>query len=655
LGKHFISAHSIIAAAGAALERHQRARGDRSRDTEELRRRVAELERTEEALRASEDKYRLLADNSDDVVWISDLDLRLSYVSPSIQRVLGYSVEEALERGLSGALTEGSGAAVAKAVAGALEDARAGKADPKGTLVLELELLRKDGTSIWTETLGRFLFGPDGAPDRIMGVTHDVSGRKRVERELRETEERYEALFKNSHLGIYRTTPDGRFLMANPALVRMLGCGTLEELVAQNVSEVGYQAGYPRDEFKKRIEERGELHGWEAVWKRRDGSSIYVRENARIVRDADGSIRYYEGTVEDVTERVIAEQSIRRDSGLLNRIMETSPAGILMVGRHGLVSYANPRAETILGLGRPELLNRPFGDPSWSVTDAAGNPVAGDGLPFSRVMASGQPIYDARYAIRPPGKGKVHLSVNAAPLFDQAGKPEAVVFALEDITSEVRSEDRLRASLKEKEVLLREVHHRVKNNLQIISSLLNLGSRGLREGAEMDALRECRHRIKSMSLLHETLYRSRDLTRIEFYNYVRKLVTELFQSFGVRADEIALRMEVEDVDMGIDAAIPAGMLVNELVSNSLKHAFPAGRKGEVRVQVGANEDGVVTMVVGDNGVGLPRWLDFRQSESLGMQLVMTLTEQLGGTIDLNRSKGTEFTVRFHPARPVREE
>jgi PAS domain S-box-containing protein len=325
-----------------------------------------------------------------------------------------------------------------------------------------------------------------------------------------------------------------------------------------------------------------------------------------------------------------------------------------MVNRQGLISYANPRAESILGLGRAELLNRQFGDPTWAITDAGGNPVAGDALPFQKVMGGGAPLYDTRYAIRPPGKGKVHLSVNAAPLFDQAGKAEAVVFALEDITSEVRSEERLRASLKEKEVLLREVHHRVKNNLQIVSSLLNLGSRGFREGAEMDALRECRHRIKSMSLLHETLYRSKDLTRIEFYNYVRKLVTELFQSYGVKPDEVALRMEVEDVQMGIDTAIPAGMLINELVSNSLKHAFPAGRKGEVLVQVGANEDGVVTIVVGDTGVGLPRWLDFRASESLGMQLVTTLTEQLGGTIDLNRNKGTEFTIRFHPSRPVKE-
>lgn len=507
--------------------------------------------------------------------------------------------------------------------------------------------------------------GPDGKNGGSAGELESLRRRiaelekveealRASEERLKESQDRYETLFNNSQLGVYRTTPDGRFLMANPALVRMLGYFSVEELTSQNVGEVGYQAGYPREDFKKRMDAEGELHGWEAVWKRRDGSSIYVRENARAVRDASGGIRYYEGTVEDVTERVISEQTLRRDTDLLNRIMETSPAGILMVNRQGLISYANPRAESILGLGRSELLNSPFGDPSWSITDPAGNPVAGDQLPFQKVMSSGQPLYDTRYAIRPPGKGKVHLSVNTAPLFDRSGKPEAVVFALEDITSEVRSEDRLRASLKEKEVLLREVHHRVKNNLQIISSLLNLGSRGLREGAEMDALRECRNRIRSMSLLHETLYRSRDLTRIEFYNYVRKLVTELFQSYGVKADEVALRMEVEDVDMGIDAAIPAGMLINELVSNSLKHAFPAGRKGEVRVQVGANEDGVVTVVVGDNGVGLPRWLDFRQSESLGMQLVTTLTDQLGGTIDLNRNKGTEFTMRFHPSRTMKE-
>jgi len=619
-----------------------------------LRRRIAELEKVEEALRASEEKYRLLADNADDIIWRSDLDLRFTYISPSVTRILGYTPEEAMEKGLRQALTEESVQKVAGSLAAGQATAAGGKIDLARSQFLEMELKRKDGSAVWTETVGRLLAGPDGKIIGFMGVTRDISKRRAAELELKDSRESYETLFQNSQLGIYRTTPDGRFLMANPALVSMLGYSTVDELISQNVAEVGYQAGYPREEFKKRIDAEGELRGWEAIWKRRDGSRIYVRENARAVRDAAGKIRFYEGTVEDVTERVLSEQALRRDGDLLNRIMETSPAGILMVNRQGLISYANPRAESILGLGRSELLNSPFGDPAWSITDAEGAPASEEKLPFQKVMATGQPLYDTRYAIRPPGRGKVHLSVNAAPLFDRSGKPEAVVFALEDITSEVKSEERLRASLKEKEVLLREVHHRVKNNLQIIWSLLNLGSRGLREGAEMDALQECRNRIKSMSLLHETLYRSRDLTRIEFYNYVRKLVTELFQSYGVTAEEVALRMEVEDVDMGIDAAIPAGMLINELVSNSLKHAFPAGRKGEIRVQVGANEDGVVTIVVGDNGVGLPRWLDFRQSESLGMQLVTTLTEQLGGTIDLNRSKGAEFTMRFHPARPVRE-
>jgi PAS domain S-box-containing protein len=623
-------------------------------ELEVLRRRIAELEKVEENLRGSEEKYRLLADNANDIIWVADLDFKFTYVSPSAARVLGYTPEEALEQGLSGALTPASAEAVAQAVAGSLEAARAGKADQKGSLFLELELKRKDGTTLWTETVGRLLLGPGGEPAGITGVTRDISKRKKAERELKESEERYETLFRNSHLGVYRTTPDGRFLMANPALVQMLGYATFEELAARSLGEVGYEAGYPRADFKKRIDSDGEVRGYEAVWMRRDGSRIFVRENAKVARDDKGAIRFYEGTVEDVTERVIAEQVIRRDRDLLNRILETSPAGILMLNKQGNISYANPRAEEILGLTREDLFNLPFGGPSWSITDQDGNAVASGDMPFQKVMRSGQPLYDSRFTMRPPGRAKVHLSLNAAPLFDAAGKPDAVVFALEDVTGEVKSEEKLRSSLKEKEILLREVHHRVKNNLQIIYSLLNLGSRGIREGAELDALRECRNRIKSMSLLHETLYRSKDLTRIDFYNYVRKVVTELFQSFGVKADEVALRLEVEDVQMGIDAAIPAGMLITELVSNSLKHAFPAGRKGEICVQVTADESGLVTMVLADDGVGLPRWLDFRTSESLGMQLVNTLTDQLGGSIELNRAKGTQFTVRFHPDRPVRE-
>jgi two-component sensor histidine kinase len=154
-----------------------------------------------------------------------------------------------------------------------------------------------------------------------------------------------------------------------------------------------------------------------------------------------------------------------------------------------------------------------------------------------------------------------------------------------------------------------------------------------------------------MALIHERICQSRDLNRLDFYDYVRRLVSGLFQSYGRKEGELDVVLEIEDVHIGIDEAVPSGMILGELLSNSLKHAFPSnkgrnGQRGELRVQVSASEDGLVDMVVADNGVGIPPGLDFMHTRSLGLELVTTLTEQLGGTIELDRSRGTEFLIRF---------
>jgi two-component sensor histidine kinase len=153
-----------------------------------------------------------------------------------------------------------------------------------------------------------------------------------------------------------------------------------------------------------------------------------------------------------------------------------------------------------------------------------------------------------------------------------------------------------------------------------------------------------------MALIHERLYRSTDLSEIDFKDYISRLVGELYLSFGVNADQIRLELDLHVVKLGIDNAIPCGLLVNELVSNSLKHGFPGGRRGRLKLTLCAGEDGTVRLGIGDDGAGLPAGLDFRKTETLGLQLVCTLVDQLRGTIELDRAKGTEFLVVFNPAR-----
>jgi len=218
---------------------------------------------------------------------------------------------------------------------------------------------------------------------------------------------------------------------------------------------------------------------------------------------------------------------------------------------------------------------------------------------------------------------------------------------MRDVTRRARIEQQIKTSLQEKEALLREIHHRVKNNLQVISSLLALQARAVADDSTRKMFHESRDRIHSMALLHESLYKSDNLARIDFPEYIQQLADHLFRSYGVAAERIHLRTELDPVFLNMDNAVPCGLLINELISNSLKYAFPNGG-GEIYVSVRGVDDRV-TLTVADDGVGLPAGFDWANARSLGLRLVRTLAEQLDATLEHGDGSGTRFQLTFRPA------
>ena len=216
----------------------------------------------------------------------------------------------------------------------------------------------------------------------------------------------------------------------------------------------------------------------------------------------------------------------------------------------------------------------------------------------------------------------------------------------QEVVTRQRAEEEIKLSLKEKEVLLKEIHHRVKNNLQIITSLLNLQSAQIKDPEAVMLFRESQSRVRSMALIHEKLYQSKDLARIDFDGYVRDLMVYLFRSYGANPDQIRTHIETHNMFLGIDTAIPCGLIISELVTNTLKYAFPEGRRGNLYVGVGPEDDGHLTLLVKDDGVGFREGFNWRESDSLGLQLVSTLSSQLHGTIDVNGQGGTSFKITF---------
>ena len=221
-----------------------------------------------------------------------------------------------------------------------------------------------------------------------------------------------------------------------------------------------------------------------------------------------------------------------------------------------------------------------------------------------------------------------------------SGREEALVM-VRDVTERKEAED-----ARKKEVLLKEIHHRVKNNLQVISSLLYLQSKRVDDRKIVEMFNESSNRIKSMSLIHQKLYQSQSASTIDFAEYIQDLTDALFNSYGVRRDIVRLNLHIEGTILNVDTAIPCGLIINELVSNSLKYAFPNGRQGQIYVSVRRESENKFSMIVGDTGIGLPKDLDFQDSPSLGLKLVNILVEQLSGSIDLDREGGTEFRIAF---------
>ncbi len=221
-----------------------------------------------------------------------------------------------------------------------------------------------------------------------------------------------------------------------------------------------------------------------------------------------------------------------------------------------------------------------------------------------------------------------------------------VVVIYNDITEKKQAEEKMIASLHEKEILLKEIHHRVKNNMQLVSSMLSLQMRYIRDEEDRELLQDSRNRIHSMALIHEKIYRSQDLARIDFNEYVNGLAAELINVYRTDSTRVRLNCDVRGVFLSLDEAIPCAQIINEILSNSLKYAFPDGRDGVINLSFAREEDGIYNLEIGDNGVGLPDAVDVSDPMTLGLRLVDAFVTQIKGTMNVIRESGVRYTIRF---------
>ncbi len=344
--------------------------------------------------------------------------------------------------------------------------------------------------------------------------------------------------------------------------------------------------------------------------------------------------------VEERVERKRADEALMESERKYHALTELSPVGIFYTDAEGDCTYINERWQEIAGLTLEEALGK-----GWvqSLHPNDQNRISAE---WQQAARERRP-FRSEYRFRHPNGATTWVLGQAIIERTESEEVAGYIGTITDITERKHAEEQLKESLKEKEILLREIHHRVKNNMQVISSLLMLQEELSKDEKVIEMLKDSQNRITSMAMVHENLYLSEDLSKISLKEYIDDLVSGLFQSYGVSEGKVALNINVENVFLGIDSAIPCGLIINELISNSLKYAFPEGKYGEIKIFLRSIDENMIELLVGDNGVGIPEDMDIRKTESLGMQLVTMLVEnQLHGEIKLNRDEGTEFKIKF---------
>ncbi len=428
-----------------------------------------------------------------------------------------------------------------------------------------------------------------------------------------------------------------RITYANEAMCGNLGY-TPEELVAKTALDLDPSLTVERvAEFERRFAAGDAVPPFETVHRRKDGTLFPIENVLKRIKFAGLDVVMC--FAQDITKRKQAENMLKEQVHFVQQLLDSIPVPVFFKDAEGCYLGCNSAFETFFGLSRSQVVGK-------NVYAIAPKELA-DIYHDSDALLLRNPGTQLYEAVIEHSDGSRHDVVfNKATFVDSDGRVAGIVGAIVEITERKNVEKRLQASLVEKEVLLKEVHHRVKNNLQIISTLLDLQSETMHDERLLGVFRESQDRIQTMALVHEKLYKSKDLASIDFTSYIEDLLSFLFSSYEGGTGRISLLVDVGKVALDIDWAIPCGLIINELVSNALKYAFPDDRRGEIAICFVVDEDDWITLKVSDNGIGFPPALDPWQTETLGLQLVRLLVQQLQGEISLAQQGGTIFTIRF---------
>ncbi len=492
----------------------------------------------------------------------------------------------------------------------------------------------------WINALGHAIYDAGGKPLRMSGICIDITHRKETEAALRESESFYRQTIESIPGMVFTTRPDGFCDFQSQQWVEFTGVPMSEHL-GDGWSSLLHPEDRPRAyaAWRNAVEGRAP-YDLEYRVRRHDGAYEWFKVRGRPIRNAAGEIDRWFGTALNIDDLVKARTALERSERLYRAIGESIDYGIWICEPDGRNAYASESFLRLVGLTQKQCSD--FGWGAVLHPEDAERTLAA----WKECVRTGG-LWDTEHRFKGTN-GQWHpILARGVPVKDDQDRVMCWAGINLDISRLKRAEEDLRASLREKEALLQEVHHRVKNNLQVISSLINLQADALDQPALRAVLADVRDRVRTMALVHEKLYQSESTARLDFAEYLGGLLDYLWRAHGAVAGRVRLTLATEPVILPADLAVPCGLILNELASNALKHAFPGQAQGEVTVGLSCDAAaGQVLLRVSDNGRGLSPGADWRQSRSLGLKLVQILARQIRGSIEVGPGPGADFRLTF---------
>lgn len=597
-------------------------------------RNITHLKHIEESLRENKLKFRQLIDNVQDVLYIHDAQTNeVLYLNAAFEEVWGIEREKVYENPC--VWMKRIHPDDYQQVSREFESLESGV-----NFNQEYRIIRPDGEIRWIWGRNFPVFDESGKIYRTAGIAEDITERKIAQKTL----ELQDIIVKNMAEGIclVRAT-NGEIVYANPKFEQIFGY-EFGELTGKHVSIVNYDdesksAEDVNQEIRRNVLEKGE-YSYEVQNIKKDGTPFWCRATTSCFDHPDyGKILV--AVQEDISDRKATQEALRASEQRLQYLIKSSPAVIFsskMEGDFG-TTYISENVVEVLGYEAQTFLN----DSRFWIDRVHPDDV-------ERILANIPKIYERdslihEFRFLKADGSYCWLFEQIRLMRDEQNRPKEILGYLVDISDRKVTENLIATSLQEKEVLLKEIHHRVKNNLQVICSLLNLQSRSLPDLTTRDLIQESQNRVRSMAIVHEKLYCAKNIASINLAEYINDLTKNLLSSYQVRTSKVILNAEIDPtIFLDIDTAVPCGLILNELISNACKYAFSIEQQGEIYLRAIANEKQQLVLTVGDNGKGLPPDFDIDRTKTLGLQLVKSLTHQLRGNIIIERSQGTQFQV-----------